>query len=92
LTHFIPCPTCGQARPEFARYPLAVCSACAAETTSMDGRPLRFGNLAMSGGLAGNYADTGEPYLLTGCLVRGVRCRAEEAHMGGVVIQTDPPA
>ena len=58
----------------------------------MDGRPLRFGNQAMSGGLAGPYADTGEPYLLTECLVQGVRCRAEEAHMGGVVIQTELPS
>jgi len=46
----------------------------------------------MSGGLAGMYADTGEPYLLTECLVRGVRCRAEGAHMGGVVIQVDLPS
>jgi hypothetical protein len=58
----------------------------------MDGRPLRFGNLAMSGGLAGTYADTGEPYMLTECLVRGVHCREVEAHLGGVVIQTALPS
>jgi len=46
----------------------------------------------MSGGLAGPYADTGKPYLQTECLVRGVRCRAEGAHMGGVVIQVDLPS
>jgi hypothetical protein len=44
----------------------------------------------MSGGLAGTYADSGEPYLLEECFVRGIRCRAEEARFGGVVIEIDP--
>jgi hypothetical protein len=90
LTRFIPCPICGQARPEFERYPHAICSDCAAQAESADGRPLRFGNLAMSGGLAGTYADRGDPYLLDECFVRGVRCRAEEARFGGVVIEIEP--
>lgn len=90
LTHFIPCPTCGQARPEIARYPHAVCSACAAQPMSSDGRPLQFGNLALSGGLDGRYADSGKPYTLHECFVRGVGCQAEEASIGGIVIQIDP--
>lgn len=46
----------------------------------------------MSGGLAGRYADSGEPYLLEECFVRGIRCRVEEARFGGVVIEIEPSA
>ncbi len=44
----------------------------------------------MSGGLDGAYADTGKPYEPDECFVRGLRCRAEEARFGGVVIELGP--
>jgi hypothetical protein len=81
------CPICAASHPANPRYPHAVCSACAAKATAADGRPLRFYNATMSGGLAGHYADTGEPYPHTVCLIEGHTCYAEEAHLGGVVIQ-----
>lgn len=90
MTHFIPCPLCGQARPEFARYPLAVCSACAAQASSADGRRLRFEKEGLSGGLKGSYAEDGGSYASPECFIGGVRCRAEEARFGGVVIQVVP--
>lgn len=92
MTHFIPCPLCGQARPEFARYPQAVCSACAAKASSADGRPLRFENESLSGGLKASYADDGRSYASLECFIGGVPCRAEQARFGGVVIQVLPAA
>ena len=90
MTHFIPGPIGGRARPEFARYPSAVCSTCAAQPRSADGRPLLFENQALFGGLTGRYADTGEPHALDECSIGGVLWRAEEAWFGGVVIQVAP--
>jgi hypothetical protein len=52
-----------------------------------DGRPVAFFNQALSGGLEGRYADNGEEYPLPDCTIDGVPCRAEEARLGGVVIQ-----
>lgn len=91
VTRFIPCPICGQPRPELARYPRAVCSACTAQCQSADGRRVSFANVGLSGGLAGRYVDSGEAYPLAECVVRGVGCRAEEAHLGGVVILVAQP-
>jgi hypothetical protein len=50
------------------------------------GRPLRFSNISMSGGLAIFYADTGQERHSPECFIDGVRCIAHEAHMGGVVV------
>jgi len=82
------CPICGMEVDDNPRYPLAVCPHCASRAASADGRPLRFGNEALSGGFAAFYADTGEPY--PGghdCWIYGVKCYADEAHMGGIVIE-----
>lgn len=82
------CPICGAEMPFSQRCPRAVCQSCARRAASPDGRPLRFGNVALSGGFAAHYADTGEPYPGShDCLIDGVRCHADEAHMGGIVIE-----
>jgi hypothetical protein len=47
-----------------------------------------FSNVGLSGGFAAQYADTGAVYLSHECFIRGIPCRADEAHFGGIVIQT----
>jgi hypothetical protein len=54
---------------------------------SPDGRPLTFGNESMSGGFVAHYADGGAPYASHECLIDGIRCYADEARFGGIVIQ-----
>ena len=84
------CPICGVTVLPSARYPRYVCAACAAKACSIDGRPLRFFNLSLSGGFGAEYADTDEPYESSMCFIDGVKCLADEAHMGGIVIRPAP--
>jgi hypothetical protein len=81
------CPICSAALKADPRYPRAVCGACAARACSADGRPLRFVNVSLSGGYEAWYADTGESYPSHACFIDGLRCRADEARLGGIVIE-----
>jgi hypothetical protein len=70
-----------------ARYPRYLCSNCADRAADEQGRPLTFYNKSFSGGFMAEYADTGEERDSHLCFIGGVRCWADEAHMGGIVIQ-----
>lgn len=82
-----PCPICRAEVPEYSRYPRYLCRACADRAQSADGRALVFCNATASGGFVARYADTGEDYPSHECFVDGVRCHADEAHLGGIVIE-----
>lgn len=81
------CPICSASVRANARYPRYVCNDCAGDVRGKDGRALVFFNIDMSGGYRAEYADTREPYDAHECVVRGVRCYADEARLGGIVIQ-----
>jgi hypothetical protein len=81
------CPICHAAVSPNPRYPRYACDLCAARAVSSDGRPLRFGNESLSGGFAAHYADSGEPYASHECFIDGIRCYANEARFGGIVIE-----
>jgi hypothetical protein len=81
------CPICSKPVKPYPRYPHYLCRECAAKATSPDGRALRFSNEDASGGFVAEYADTGEPYLGHECFVNGVKCYADEARFGGIVIE-----
>jgi hypothetical protein len=59
----------------------------AARASSRSGRVLAFSNAGLSGGFVARYADTGESYDSHECFIDGVRCHADEARFGGIVIQ-----
>ncbi len=82
------CPVCGAAQTPSPRYPRYLCGECAAKSTDESGRPLKFHNESFSGGFQAVYADTGEPRESHVCFVQGIRCWADEARFGGIVIQT----
>jgi len=82
-----PCPICGAPAPASPRYPRRLCPACVLEATDAQGRLLRFSNESMSGGFEARYADTGARHDSHDCFVRGLRCRADEARFGGIVVQ-----
>jgi hypothetical protein len=81
------CPICGERIKANPRYPRQVCRACAARACDEKGRPLCFSNTSLSGGFAACYADTGEARDSHVCFIDGVRCWADEARMGGIVVQ-----
>jgi hypothetical protein len=81
------CPTCGSPVWGGPRYPHKLCPACVLEATDPRGRSLRFANLDLCGGLEARYTDDGSLYEGQECLVRGVRCRADEHRFGGIVLQ-----
>lgn len=87
------CPICGATDlPEMPRYPGYVCQSCAARARSADGRPLLYANEGMGGGLVASYAETGEPYPGGGrCWIDGIACVADEARLGGIVIEVAEP-
>ena len=81
------CPICSVAVERSERYPQYVCSDCYAKAADEDGRPLRFSNVSFSGGFAALYGDTHEERDSHICYIDGVKCWADEAHMGGIVIR-----
>jgi len=83
------CPICGAAVPASPRYPRRLCSACVARACDADGAALAFFNTAASGGYGARYAASGLAYPHHHCFVDGTRCRADEAYMGGIVVQAD---
>jgi hypothetical protein len=54
---------------------------------SADGRPLQFFNADASGGFVAHYAGSGEEYTGHECFISGVKCHADEARFGGIVIE-----
>ncbi len=82
-----PCPLCGAATPFAPRYPRAVCPQCAAQACDSQGRPLAFYNEGMGGGFYAILRESGQPYPSHESFIRGRRCYAEEARLGGILIQ-----
>ena len=82
------CPICSAVVPPNPRYLRYLCPSCTRKATSADGRLLEFSNVSLSGGFAARYADTGEEYTSHECFVGSVRCHADEARFGGIVIET----
>jgi hypothetical protein len=81
------CPICGVPLDSVPRYPRHVCEVCARKAAAADGRSLRFSNVDLSGGFQAHYADTGEVYASHTCWIDGIRCHADEARFGGIVIE-----
>jgi hypothetical protein len=88
------CPVCGREQPPVRRYPDYLCASCVARAVSEDGRPLAFYNVSISGGFVAKFADTDEladePTITHIAYVDGVRCWADEARMGGIVLRPWP--
>ena len=81
------CPICLAAVDSRPRYPRYVCLACSQRATDASSRPVEFFNADLSGGIEGRYRDSHEPYEDQTCYIDGIESWADEAHMGGIVIQ-----
>lgn len=81
------CPLCNCEVRHIPRYPDYICSTCAENPLDEDGKPLRFYNIAVSGGFKATYIDSGEVRDSHICYVAGKKCFADEARFGGIVIE-----
>lgn len=81
------CPLCGISVPAMPRYPQYVCTTCVQSgTLSMSGEPISFTNKSLFGGF--QSVVNGKVGEIHECTINGVRCWADEARFGGIVIQT----
>jgi hypothetical protein len=81
------CPICSKPVEPSQRYPHYVCGQCTRTASSKDGRDLKFYTESYSGGFSVKYSDTGETYLSHDCYINDVKCYADEAYFGGIVIE-----
>ena len=86
VDHVYHCPICRKPGERSPRYPRYVCVECGQTATDLEGRPLWFTNVSVSGGYEAYYRETNETYDSHICYVDGVKCWADEAHMGGIVV------
>jgi hypothetical protein len=90
---FVTCPICGADQPALPRYPGYLCRECVSRASTEDGRRLVLVNTSLAGGFAARYADSGvlcEEATVTHVVhVDGVRCRADESRVGGIVVVPD---
>ncbi|HCG6670454.1 TPA: hypothetical protein NJ211_004651 [Vibrio parahaemolyticus] len=86
---FVPntCPICKEKVEVSSRYPNYVCKRCSVNPVDEKGHSLSFWNQSVSGGFEARYSDTNEIRDSHICYINGVKCWADEAHMGGIVIQ-----
>ena len=81
------CPICNTSLEKWERYPRYVCEDCIGKATDSTGRILLFSNIDFAGGFIAKYKDTGKIYDSNSCFIDGVRCHADEARFGGIVVQ-----
>ncbi len=86
-TEFYPCPICSTLVKYFTRYPRAVCNNCYGKASDAQGRKLSFFNTSMSGGFEAIVTETQERHQSHICYINGVKCWADEARFGGIVIE-----
>jgi len=87
------CPICNQQMPFSERYPNSICNAHYGECQDLQGNPVTYENEDFSGGFVSYHIIEGNIVRRNdgSCMVRGQRCYAGEARMGGVVIQVVIP-
>ena len=81
------CPLCGRRVDADVRHPRRVCETCVGRARDEEGRPLRFFNTGFSGGFVARLADGGMERESHECVIDGVRCWADEAYLGGIVVE-----
>ena len=85
------CPICEKNVFFFPRYPDYVCQDCLNESPPINENGIRmiFFNIDASGGF-GSRLDTDKDNIIrqdSTCYINGVKCIADEARLGGIVIQ-----
>ena len=81
------CPICKKYVKSSSRYLNYICKKCILLASDENNKPVYFHNTEVSGhGCAGRYLSINKPYLSNTCYVKGIKCNAQEAYFGGIVI------
>lgn len=82
------CVTCNRYVAHHERYPDYVCKKCVELAKDKSGNPVAFYNITASGhGCQGKYSVDGKLYRGNICYIKDIKCFAEEAYFGGIVIR-----
>jgi hypothetical protein len=81
------CPACNRYVRYSSRYPQYACDKCMHKAVDQDGRRIAFYNTTFDGhGCQGFLFDSNVATDSSECFIKGIRFKAEEAYMGGVVL------
>ena len=81
------CPSCKRYVHVSTRYPNYACRKCVDKAVDSKGRRVAFYNITMDGhGCQGRFVDTEKFVRSNICYIKGIKFRAEEAYMGGIVL------
>jgi DNA-directed RNA polymerase subunit RPC12/RpoP len=90
------CPICGKQVKSIPRYPKYICADCARNVADAKGRKVALSSVDIdfkddafnvNEGFYGFYVDSKEEYRSHICYIQGVKCRADLARFGGIVIE-----
>jgi hypothetical protein len=89
------CPICGVSVMQMSRYPDYICEECLGRAVDAEGLRVDFANQDLLGGLIGYKQDPASGKFVENLdltqnpefFIDGIRCRAAEAHFGGVVVR-----
>jgi hypothetical protein len=86
------CPICTRPTNRSERYPRTICGSCVQSVIKdEDGHTVTFENIDLSGGFQSLHVGEGNQIIKKEehvCFVNGIKCWADEARFGGIVIQT----
>jgi len=78
------CPICGDTMLKSERYPNSICSECCEQTVTQHSEKIEFYNIDHTGGFMSVVNNV--QGLIHECYVNNIKCYADEARFGGIVI------
>lgn len=86
------CPICNSDTFQMQRYPNYVCNGCITRygTRTHDNKKIEFGNVNVFGGFQSKIEGENEYGDVHVCYINEIKCYANEARFGGIVIQPSP--
>jgi predicted RNA-binding Zn-ribbon protein involved in translation (DUF1610 family) len=81
------CPSCNRYVHVSTRYPNYACRKCVDKAVDSKGRRVAFYNITLDGhGCQGRLVDSEKFVRSNICYIKGIKFRAEEAYMGGIIL------
>ena len=81
------CPICAEEVKANPRCPRYLCRACVGRATDENAEQVHFFQSSPDGRYAARYVATGDDYPSHECFIDGVKCWADEARFGGIIVQ-----
>ena len=79
------CPICDKNILHFERYPKMICNECIELAVNENGKSIKFSNVDVTGGFISIVNNIkGEDHE---CYINNLKCYADEARFGGIVVQ-----